>query len=657
MTRYYSVLGGVLGAALLATSAHAQQTRVLGFDVSAWQTDITTTEWATFKRPTNQQVGGVSGDGRDFVFIRSSRGGTTGYYNQNDSDNSDGNNTLSQRYDDPYYVRNITRAVDAGLFAGTYHFSRPDVIASTLNSGGVANTGADEADHFMQMAGPWMRPGYLLPIHDLEAGDGVRSDNALAQFTLDFSNRIYEVMGIRPGIYTNGNYAANILAQATTPSSSQIAATHPTLWSARWPNQGNPGAIDVQNAQPKDTYSQIYGPWDDTGVTHPWTFWQYASTMRLNGNNLKGSNTDVNVANGGIEFLKDQLVPALWTNDSSGQWTSLPNWNSGQVPVAPVQGPGQVPRVGTLTLPTPRLPGAPGTGIEDGHNDTVIVDRPNANITVTLASGTHNVRKLYAREALDITGGSLNINYVPSWDSTPISAQFSAAVSLSGASLGVHTLQVDAAQTFSIGDGSLTFSTINLMRGAAPAKIRLTGDVHVAPLADASASIQNGAGSGGAGAVDLGGADRRFEVANGSASEDLVVSVPMTNGGLIKSGLGTLHLSGANTYAGDTTVDAGVLRVSSPYFADSADVHVSSGASLQLDFPGSPDVVASLFFAGIQQRAGVWGAVGSGAPLTSPLITGIGRLLVTSAIPEPQAAVLMMAAIGPLGLRRRGRSA
>ena len=43
------------------------------------------------------------------------------------------------------------------MFAGAYHFSRPDIIASTLNSNGIANSGADEANHFMQMAGPWMR--------------------------------------------------------------------------------------------------------------------------------------------------------------------------------------------------------------------------------------------------------------------------------------------------------------------------------------------------------------------------------------------------------------------------------------------------------------------------------------------------------------------
>src|SRR5688572_11511531 len=119
VTTAFAAIAAVLGC---ATPAAAQ--RALGIDVSAWQGNISTTNWATLKRPTDQQIGGVFGDGRDFVFIRSSRGGTTGFYDQSDSDNSNGNNVLSQRYDDPYFVQNITRSTAAGMFAGPYHFSR-----------------------------------------------------------------------------------------------------------------------------------------------------------------------------------------------------------------------------------------------------------------------------------------------------------------------------------------------------------------------------------------------------------------------------------------------------------------------------------------------------------------------------------------------------
>ncbi len=553
-------------AALFGVSTSASAQRVLGLDISAWQGSISQTTWNNLRNAENRQ----------FVILRSSRGGTTGYYNQNDASNSQGLNTLSQRYDDPYYVQNINRSTAAGMFAGSYHFSRPDIIESTLNSGGIPNSGADEADHFIQMAGPWMRPGYLVPVHDLEAGDGIRTDNEMAQFCIDFSNRIYDRMGIRPAVYINGNYAAyvvggassslrNQMAQPSADLPSVVSPCYPTLWSARWPNQSDPNSIDVQNGEPKDSYSAIYGPWDDYGVTHPWVFWQYASTLRLQSFKSGGSNLDADVAHGGLEFLKDQLIPAVWMNDSSGNWSTLANWNCGQTPVTPVTGSGQVTPAATAPLPTPRLPGATGSGTTSGQNDTVILERPNATVTVTLSSGTHNIRKLYLREVLNITGGSLTVNYTPTADSTPNSAQFSGPATLSGSgSLTVHTLQVDAAQTFTLGGGTLTFNALNLMpHSTTPAKMLMTGDVTFNPLANVTAAITTGAGSGNSGRIDLsGGATRTINVGNGSSGVDLSIAVPISNGALGKAGTGTLLLGAASSYSGGTTISAGRLLVS-----------------------------------------------------------------------------------------------
>lgn len=629
----------LVGVALFVIPGRAAAQRVLGLDISAWQGNISQTTWNNIRTVENRQ----------FVFLRSSRGGTTGYYNQNNAgnDNPPGQNTLSQRYDDPYFVQNINRATSAGIIAGSYHFSRPDIVASTLNSNGIPNNGTDEANHFMQMAGAWMRPGYLLPVHDFEAGDGFRTDNEMAQFAVDFSNRIFDVMGIRPAIYINGNYAQNILGGASAALRSQVVAAYPTLWSARWPNQAAPDTIDVQNGHPKDSFTNIYGPWDDGGVTHPWQFWQYASTGRLQSFNNGGSNLDFNVAQGDIEYLKDQLVPAIWMNNSSGDWSTLANWNSGQTPIAPVTGPGQVPPVGTQTLPTPRLPGAAGSGVTSGQSDTVILDRPSASITVSMTTGTFNIRKLFVRESLQMTGGSLTVNYDPTYQGNSgsfpnalrsglLTAQFSGAVSLSGnAAFSAHTLQVDATRTFTVGGGSLTFNRINLMpHGSTPAKLAVSGDFELAPLNHASAVIANGAGSGSSGLIDLTDGQRTFHVANGSASVDVTISVPITNGGLTKDGAGTLSLTGNNSYAGDTRIQGGTLRISSPFLANSADVYLTSGAIFDLGFVVGPDTIDALFIDGVPQPAGIWGAIGSGAQFTTPLLTGQGYLQVTTSHPS-----------------------
>jgi len=555
----------LLAGSLLSIGQPASaQTRVLGLDISAWQGNISQTTWNNIR--TNEN--------RRFVILRSSRGGTTGYYNQSDPNNNNGLNTLSQRYDDPYFVQNVNRATAAGLFVGSYHFSRPEIIESTPNSGGLRNTGTNEADHYIEMAGAWMRPGYLLPVHDLESGESERTDNEMAEFSIDFSNRIYERLGIRPAIYVNGNYAAfviggaslalrNQIAQPPAQLPSMVSPANLILWSARWPNQADPNSIDVQNGEPKDSYTQIYGPWDDHGVTHPWTFWQYASTGRLQSFNNGGSNLDFNVARGGVEFLKDQLVPAVWMNDSSGSWTTLSNWNSGQTPLAPVTGPGQVTPVGTQTLPIARLPGATGAGVTSGQHDTVILERPNANITVTLSSGTHNIRKLYMREALNISGGSLTVNYAPAPDSTTNGAQFSGPVTLSGGSLGVHTLQVDAARTFTLNGGTFTFNTVNLMPGATPAKILVSGGVSVNALSNnTTAVIANVMGASNSGWLDLAfGGMAAFTVGNGTAEVDFSVDVPINGSGFEKNGLGTMRLTAANAYSLGTTVSAGRMLV------------------------------------------------------------------------------------------------
>ena len=567
------------------TAAHAQSSgnRILGIDVSAWQGNISQTTWNNLRSVENRQ----------FAFMRASRGGTTGFdkraggYPSNDNDDY----SLSQRYDDPYFVQNMNRATAAGMFVGSYHFSRPDVITTTTNSGGIANTAVDEADHYIQMAGAFMRPGYLPPTFDLETGEGLRTDNELAQFSIDFSNRLYDVMRIRPMIYINGNYAQNVLGGATAARRDQLAkpaAVEPSLagpaftqlWSARYPNPTNPNAINVQTGNANDSFSTLYGPWDDYGDPQPWTFWQYASTGRLASFNNGNSDLDFNVVQGGIEFLKDQLVPAVWWNDSSGDWSTLANWNSGQPAIVPIQAPNQLTPIGTQTLPTPRLPGASGTAPTSGQHDTVILDRPTADITVTLSSGSHGIRKFFVREAFTMSGGTLSLNYVPVAESTPMSMQVSAPVSISGgARLSAHTILVDAARTLTAGTATLTFDTLTLTRGATPATLAVNGDLSIAATGSGTARIGTSSGTAATGRVDLTGGTRTVTVTNGTATIDLQIGVPIVNGGLVKAGAGTMELTAASTYTGQTVVQAGTLVLGAgATIAASPGIRVDAGA-------------------------------------------------------------------------------
>jgi autotransporter-associated beta strand protein len=193
------------------------------------------------------------------------------------------------------------------------------------------------------------------------------------------------------------------------------------------------------------------------------------------------------------------------------------------------------------------------------HMSSVPRQASRAPVFACFTVGLHD----YRREALNITGGSLTINYAPSLDSTPVAAHFSGPVTLNDAgNLTVHTLEVDATRTFTLGGGVLTFNTINLTpHSTSPARIAVSGNVTFNPLAGALATIRRGPGTGNSGLIDLSGGSRAFIIGNSSADVDFSADVPINNGALSKSGAGTMRLNAANSYSGGTIVSAGRLLV------------------------------------------------------------------------------------------------
>jgi autotransporter-associated beta strand protein len=124
-------------------------------------------------------------------------------------------------------------------------------------------------------------------------------------------------------------------------------------------------------------------------------------------------------------------------------------------------------------------------------------------------------------------------------------------------------------------------------------------------------------------------------------------------GSLVKDGAGTFAMNGSKTYTGDTTVLAGTLSTNSDSFADLADVSLVTGATLNLNFAGI-DIIDSLFINGGANAVGTWGAPGSGATFTTPLISGTGWLQVTIA-PEPSTFAFSAIALGILIAQRKAR--
>jgi autotransporter-associated beta strand protein len=660
-----SIFGAGALVALCCSTAPALAQRVLGIDISYWNrgsSSATSNGITQANFNTAYSTPDVNGHTRQFAYIRATRGGSTGL---DQSSGTYGNPpsiiTGAQRYDDPDFMRNINRATTAGMLAGPYHFGRPDV---------AGNSGTDEANHFIQMAGPWMRPGYMMPIYDMEAGQAETTPDQLAQFVIDFSNRIYSVMQIRPGMYINGNYSGDLqgasaslrnqIAQPVANTPSVIGPAYPMLWNARYSDNANPNAIPVQTGSPKTTYTTIssyYGPWDDYGNSTPWAFWQYASTIAVPG--IADGTLDGNVAHGDIEYVRDFLVPAVWWNDSSGDWSTLANWNSGQPTAIPVTPADQSQPFNPGGVPTPRLPGAAGSGPTSGQYDTVILERPSSNITVTISTGSHNVRKLYMRETLNMTGGSLTINYDPLYNfnvsvtdslrSGALSAQFSGAVTVSGnAALTVTAVQVDASKTFTLAGGTLTFNKINLMSSA---KLLMSGDVTINPLNSSNPRYTSHTAiiSGATGNVDLGGAIRILTVGNVTDDVDLDIAVPIINGGLTKNGAGTMRLSGNNTFASDVTVNSGVLRYNhSSGLTTTTAVTVNNGGTL--DMNNITDTIASLASAA-GQTTGVVSQGTAALTLVAPAGTNTfeGTITGTGAFTKSGAATQILSGNNILG--------
>jgi autotransporter-associated beta strand protein len=177
---------------------------------------------------------------------------------------------------------------------------------------------------------------------------------------------------------------------------------------------------------------------------------------------------------------------------------------------------------------------------------------------------------------------------------------------------------------FNLNGGTLTVSAITSANSSGIRAFNFNGGTLKAPAANASFMAL---GTGNAAAnVRNGGAiinDGGFAV---TITQPLLHSAiagdNATDGGLTKLGAGTLTLSGANTYNGNTTVGAGTLEQVQAVLATNAAVSISNAAVLQLDFTTTNQVNA-LVLNGVDQAPGVYNST-----TTPTYIAGSGSLLV-----------------------------
>lgn len=214
------------------------------------------------------------------------------------------------------------------------------------------------------------------------------------------------------------------------------------------------------------------------------------------------------------------------------------------------------------------------------------------------------------------------------------SGQFGGASSSSGVMIS-NTAIFDLTAVASETIGSLVFNggtllqatggTLNLATSSQAAltmrnttidqKIALTGGLFtgVSVVFDATNN-----GTANIAEVDLGGSDRMFSIANGSATDDMIVSAGSTSGGgLSKTGPGTLRLDGMHDYSGTTTqILQGVLKINGTFTSDM--IEVTNGATLK----GTGTITADMNFDGtVSPGASIGTTVVVGDVTFSPIST------------------------------------
>ena len=178
----------------------------------------------------------------------------------------------------------------------------------------------------------------------------------------------------------------------------------------------------------------------------------------------------------------------------------------------------------------------------------------------TVSAGTLMLAKTAGVNAVggDVTiaGGTLSLeaaNQLPS----------SATVTLNGGTFNMNS-NADTFDTFlfhagtlSTGGASLDITSLSMRDVTIASAINLSGGGNVAfdNTNNGTATIS--------GPLNLGGVSTNFDIGNGAAPTDLLITGVLSNGGVSKTGLGTLSFggTGANTYTGLTTVSAGTLML------------------------------------------------------------------------------------------------
>jgi GH25 family lysozyme M1 (1,4-beta-N-acetylmuramidase) len=245
----------VLAVATMALAPEeARAQRLLGTDVSGWQTSV---NWTTVKNA-----------GVTFAWTKA---------------------TESTGFTSDYFTTQEAGAKSVGIPIGAYHFARP---SSNPNLSGT-NSADSEATYFWNVAGAYIKSGgsYLVPMLDWEDTYATNGHNGITGFSaaylsswaIEWCNAVSNyarangVPGLRPVIYTGAWYSK----PGTYPGLTTAVINYPS-WISYYPYSDGSGGYG--------TPYPMTDPFPSSSRCYPWTaanIWQYGDT------NWSGGDSDV----------------------------------------------------------------------------------------------------------------------------------------------------------------------------------------------------------------------------------------------------------------------------------------------------------------------------------------------------------------------------
>jgi len=224
---------------------------------------------------------------------------------------------------------------------------------------------------------------------------------------------------------------------------------------------------------------------------------------------------------------------------------------------------------------------AGGNGIGDASAVSV-----SAGATLNLGGTNESVGSLAGAGNVVLSAGTLTAG--GNDGSTTYSGVLSGTGGLT--KIGAGTLIFSGSNTYtgktSINAGALQLGAANRIADTSAVTIAAGASFNLNGFAETVGSIAGG------GNISLGTAT--LTAGGDNTSTNFAGAIDGT-GGLAKAGSGTLLLSGTNTYTGNTTINAGTLRLSGgSAISDTSAVSLANVAGVTLDVNGTTQTIGSL---------------------------------------------------------------